>query len=288
MAESMSAEQWNAELEDRQKQRDFERHKFDREIQLREREVQLKENEVSTSTGRGLKMTGAQATVAAALLTLLGGTLGAVTQWKTANDTEAKKASGELAVEIEKSQATMDLERRKFESTLILKAVESKDEAERTRNLQFFLKAGFISDPEGKISRIRPEDYPSTYKAPPRELDLSDPAFSDFPKPLLDAIANLEGPRASPDDLRQALATVDRLVRVQLSDNQRSALAVLIYNIGALKFSRSTLLEDVNAGRHDRVLEDFVALAPANGIGSENLQNRRRVEASLFLATSKP
>lgn len=288
MPDSMTTDQWHAELEDRQKQRDFERYKFDREMLLKEKEAKEKDDAAPAGRG-GLQLTAAQATVAGALFALLGGMFGAVAQWKTASDTELTKANSELAVEAAKSRNTITLERQKFETTLILKAVESDDENERTRNLQFFLKAGFISDPDGKIARIKPEDYPSNLVKTSidySEQDLSDPVFSTLPKPLLDLTAKFEGPRANAAALRSAIASVDKLVTVTLNDNQRSALASLIYNAGVGRLSKSTLLADINAGNNDRILDDFMELAPKSGPISGPLQRRRKAEAELFLASA--
>jgi hypothetical protein len=142
MGDAISDERWKAELEDRQKQRDFERYKFDKEQDQKAQELKL-------TSVQGLRLSTAQATVWAAILTLLGGVAGGIIQWKSAGDAEARKAAGELEIEKEKSRTSIELDRHKFETTLILKAVESPDENERTRNLKFYLKAGFISDPEG-------------------------------------------------------------------------------------------------------------------------------------------
>ena len=52
--------------------------------------------------------------------------------------------------------------REKFETTLILKATEALKRDDQIRNLTFFLNAGFIRDPEGKIARIDQTAYPSS------------------------------------------------------------------------------------------------------------------------------
>ena len=284
-------DQWQSELEDRQKQRDFERYKFDREIES-------KEKEGLASTGHGLRLTAAQATVAASLLTLLGGTFGTAIQWKTANDTEqikgragtdaeSIKASGQLEIEKEKSRATIELERKKFETTLILKAVESDDENERIRNLKFYLKAGFITDPDGKVAAIKPDEYPSNpakIPSPFTGTDLSDPAFSAYPKPLIELMRKHEGQLANIAALQSAVSAVGRLVKVSINENQKSALTSLVYNIGTGRFSTSNLLADLNGGRSDRILADFLELVPRSGPFSKGLEARRRTEAELFLA----
>lgn len=49
-------------------------------------------------------------------------------------------------------------------------------------------------------------------------------------------------------DMGTAQAAVNRYVTVPLSQNQFDALADFTYNVGGGAFSRSTLLQDVNAG----------------------------------------
>jgi hypothetical protein len=53
-----------------------------------------------------------------------------------------------------------DLEQDKLRSTLILKAIESPDANERKKALAFYVEAGLLSDPGGKISAIKPESIP--------------------------------------------------------------------------------------------------------------------------------
>jgi hypothetical protein len=65
-------------------------------------------------------------------------------------------------IEKTKQEATTKLARQEFETRLIFRAIEgSASEEERTRNLLFFLKAGFLTDPDGKISSLKPDQYPS-------------------------------------------------------------------------------------------------------------------------------
>jgi hypothetical protein len=64
-----------------------------------------------------------------------------------------------------KSRAQTQLARSEFETKLIFRAIEgSANVDERAKNLNFFLKAGFLSDPEGKIAKIAnssPSQLPS-------------------------------------------------------------------------------------------------------------------------------
>ncbi len=61
-----------------------------------------------------------------------------------------------------------DLERSKFESVLILKAIEPKDKFEQKQNLQFLVTAGLIKDVEKKIMNIQLNELPrSSSFSPP-------------------------------------------------------------------------------------------------------------------------
>jgi Glycosyl hydrolase family 46 len=53
-----------------------------------------------------------------------------------------------------------DLEQRKLESSLILKAFEPPDEAERKKTLMFLLNAGLIHDRDGRIQKLAEQGVP--------------------------------------------------------------------------------------------------------------------------------
>jgi hypothetical protein len=52
------------------------------------------------------------------------------------------------------------LEEDKLRSTLILKAIEPSNPDERKKALLFYVETGLLSDPDGKIGRIKPQDIP--------------------------------------------------------------------------------------------------------------------------------
>jgi uncharacterized protein YecT (DUF1311 family) len=67
-----------------------------------------------------------------------------------------------LRLEDAKQVAAAELARQDFETKLIFRAIEGSDSAEeRIRNLKFFLEAGFLRDPEGKIKKLDPAKFPS-------------------------------------------------------------------------------------------------------------------------------
>jgi S1-C subfamily serine protease len=150
---------------------------FDRRyklLELRERRAdrELRRQEIESNKGRGLTFTAAQATVAAAVIALLSAVAGGIIQGVATRDVEAGKNQALIAVEKLKAEGSIDLEkqkqdaaerldRAKFETTLILKATEAVRREDQIRNLKFFLNAGFIKDPDGKIARIQETAFPS-------------------------------------------------------------------------------------------------------------------------------
>jgi len=95
--------------------------------------------------------TATHATIIVALIGAIGAGAGALfTSWQS------------LQLERTKHEAAADLQRQEFETKLIFRAIENVDTAEeRTRNLRFFLDAGFISDPQERIRNLDPKRYPS-------------------------------------------------------------------------------------------------------------------------------
>lgn len=112
----------------------------------------------------------AQATIGGAILTLLGGIGGAGLDGYYS----AEKARTDAALAVE-------LETRRFEAELILRAVDVEDREAAIRNLRFFVAAGFISDDEGRIGHLDDNALPS-----------ANSAFSISAQALMNATYNLE------------------------------------------------------------------------------------------------
>ena len=56
-----------------------------------------------------------------------------------------------------KGQSTVNVERLRFESDLIMKAIETGNDENSAKNLLFFVKAGFLTDENGKIKELNEE-----------------------------------------------------------------------------------------------------------------------------------
>lgn len=86
--------------------------------------------------------------------------------------------------------------------------------------------------------------------------------------------------------LRQDIATAEfaikRWVRVKLYQHEFDAIVGLVYNIGAGKFSNSTLLYALNQERYDLAALEFPKWRKANGKISNGLKRRRAIEERIF------
>ena len=89
-------------------------------------------------------------------------------------------------------------------------------------------------------------------------------------------------------DLRPYCEAVERLVKVELTDNQFAALVIFAYNVGLGKdgFDGSTLLKLLNKGDYASVPKELMKWVKTtiNGkkVVSEGLVNRRSAEAGLW------
>ena len=102
----LDAELRRAELQEKRASREAEEKKQD------EANV-LKQKELDISAGRGVRFTAAQATVVAAALALVSGAIGGGIQAIASRDAQ-------IAIERLKADASIELQRQQFESTLIL------------------------------------------------------------------------------------------------------------------------------------------------------------------------
>lgn len=76
---------------------------------------------------------------------------------------------------------------------------------------------------------------------------------------------------------------VKQLVKVQLNENQFSALVCFAYNLGVNNLRSSTLLKKVNANPNDpEIFTEFLRWNKANGIVLNGLVKRRQAEADLY------
>ena len=84
-------------------------------------------------------------------------------------------------------------------------------------------------------------------------------------------------------DLKRFESSVNKLVKVPLSQNQFDALVSLTYNIGSGAFNNSTLLKKLNKGDYQGAADQFLVWNKAGGKVLKGLVRRREAERALFL-----
>ncbi|MEM8854536.1 MAG: matrixin family metalloprotease [Pseudomonadota bacterium] len=93
---------------------------------------------------QGFRLTATQATVIVSVVSLLAGALGATISGYFDREGRDIEAQSVRDVEATRAQSQIALEQLKFESSLILKAIEQPDLDERIKALRFFANAGLI------------------------------------------------------------------------------------------------------------------------------------------------
>jgi lysozyme len=83
-------------------------------------------------------------------------------------------------------------------------------------------------------------------------------------------------------DLAPAEQAVNAGVTVALNQNQFDALVSFTFNVGDHAFRSSTLLQELNAGRHDQVPHQLRRWIRDNGKVVKGLINRREKEIELW------
>jgi lysozyme len=93
------------------------------------------------------------------------------------------------------------------------------------------------------------------------------------------------------NDISIAEAAVNKLVKVELTQNQYDALVSFVFNVGEGNFSKSTLLKKLNEKKYDEAAEEFLKWNKITYQGKKiellGLTNRRNKEKALFLAHKK-
>jgi hypothetical protein len=134
---------------------DIESKRADDEHMARLEDLRLREKELDVALAKANAeskgITAPRATVYAAAATLVGGLIGAIINGFYTSQTN-------LGVESEKGVAAIQLEKLKFETGLILKAIETRDQPGAVKTLQFFAEAGLIPDYEKKVIVLASKD----------------------------------------------------------------------------------------------------------------------------------
>lgn len=84
------------------------------------------------------------------------------------------------------------------------------------------------------------------------------------------------------EDVAWVEASINRLVKVPLSQFQFNALCSFVFNIGHAAFAKSTLLKLLNKGDYDAVPAQMARWNKVSGKVVKGLVNRRQAEADLW------
>lgn len=110
------------------------------------------------------------------------------------------------------------------------------------------------------------------------------------PVQIGDRISPQQADTALNDHLQEIYEELDRVVRVDLSDRQLSALASIAFNVGINSIKQSTLVQKVNAKDYAGAANEFLRWDKANLRGRlvqlPGLTRRRQAERQLFLEQS--
>lgn len=84
-------------------------------------------------------------------------------------------------------------------------------------------------------------------------------------------------------DLSVTCATIEKLVRVPLTESQTDALISFVFNVGSRAFQKSTLLKELNKGHYSAIPEQMKRWIYAGGVAVLGLRKRRDAEIALWL-----
>lgn len=86
------------------------------------------------------------------------------------------------------------------------------------------------------------------------------------------------------EDLKKFEDGVNKLVSVELTQNQFDAIISFVYNLGIGSLQKSTLLKKLNAGLTSEAADEFLKWDKAKGERLPGLTRRRKAERDLFLS----
>jgi lysozyme len=85
------------------------------------------------------------------------------------------------------------------------------------------------------------------------------------------------------EDIQSAADSVNRLVKIPISQNVFNSCCDFVYNVGSGAFAGSTLLKLINENRLEEAAQEFTKWDHANGQEVAGLLRRRLAEQSEFL-----
>lgn len=83
-------------------------------------------------------------------------------------------------------------------------------------------------------------------------------------------------------DVASSVKSINKLLKVKVSQSMFDALVSFVYNLGAGKFTSSTLLKLINAAKFEEAASQFARWKFDNGQVQPGLVKRRAAEEKLF------
>ncbi len=102
------------------------------------------------------------------------------------------------------------------------------------------------------------------------------------PESFPNGITEEQGERLLLCDVGEAEQAVRRLVKVDLTQGQFDALVDFVFNVGAGRLEGSTLLRELNAGKHEEAAGQLLRWDHAGDVEVASLKARREAEFRLW------
>lgn len=99
---------------------------------------------------------------------------------------------------------------------------------------------------------------------------------------IKEPITELQAEELLKNDIKWAEESVNKNVKVTITQNQFDALVCFVFNIGATNFKSSTLLKFINEELWDKIPTQFMRWLYSNKVFIKGLENRRKAEVILW------
>ena len=120
--------------------------------------LRLERDKFEYEKSRSGRLTATQIALIGSLLSVTSGIVGAgITGWFSKQSEEVKLQAG-VGVEKERGDTSLNIEKLKFETGLVLEAIKTDDQAKAVSTLKFYAKAGLIPTFEKRILTLTAGD----------------------------------------------------------------------------------------------------------------------------------
>jgi|TARA_R110002167_G_scaffold55830_9_gene158573 lysozyme len=131
---------------------------------------------------------------------------------------------------------------------------------------------GFRSEPYFCSAMVATIGYGSTWSFDGSRVTLSHPSIDET-----------EAEELLLREIRNSERAIDRLIQIELNENEFSALCSFVYNLGSGNLQSSTLRAKLNRSDYEGAANEFPKWRRAGGKVLKGLVLRRKMEKNLFL-----